>query len=238
MSKNSIITCRIRNSCYNKKERIDRMKRFVIILGLLLLSIPLQTKAILCSNEKKAQYQTLASNIKTSYTYTEANGTITFQVILSNIPEGFIIKDIKNGRTYSYQGNELVISNLQANTSYRFDIYTSDILCDDDTLYSHYVNLPPYNPYYQDAVCIGMESHALCQKWTQMTLSYEEFKQKVENSKITEEKPVPETPKEEVKGIYDYVLEFYLNYYYIILPIFIIGGIVIIYRYNKKNDLF
>ena len=105
MSKNSIIACRIRNSCYNKEERIDRMKRYITILGLILLMLPLQTKAILCTNEKKAQYQTLASNITTSYTHTETNGTIIFQITLSNIPSGFIIKDIKNGSTYSYQGN-------------------------------------------------------------------------------------------------------------------------------------
>lgn len=214
------------------------MKRYIIIL-LLLLMLPIQTKAIICSNDKKVGFQTMARNITTNYTYTEQDGGITFQITLSNIQEGLIVKDIKNNVTYPYRGSELTISGLAANTSYRFDIYTDDIYCDLEMLYSHYVNTPAYNPYYQDEVCIGMEEYPLCQKWTKMTLSYDKFIQAVENLKQSEKEIEPEQKKEEnVKGIYDYILKFYLNYYYIVLPVFIVGGIVAIYYYNKKNDLF
>lgn len=214
------------------------MRRLPILLGLFILLLPFQTKAIICSNEDKVKYQTLASNITTSYTYTEENGRISFQITLSNIPEGFIIKDTKNNKTYNYQGNEITIYNLRSNTSYRFDVYTNDIYCNNELLYSHYVTTPPYNPFYQDEVCIGMEDNALCQKFTNMTLSYNEFKEKVNSLKNKEEKPNEEKKEENIKGIYDYILEFYLDYYYIVLPIFIIGGIIIIYRYNKKSSLF
>lgn len=181
----------------------------------------------------------MAQNITTSYTYTEQDGNITFQITLSNIQAGLIIKDVKNNTIYPYRGSELTIPNLQANTSYRFDIYTDDIDCDLETLYSHYVNTPAYNPYYQDEVCIGMEEYPLCQKWTQVNLTYEEFHQEVEKAKQPSESTEVEIkPEQNIKGIYDYILEFYLNYYYIVLPIFIVGGIIIIYRYNKKNDLF
>lgn len=201
--------------------------------------IPVQTKAIVCSNEKKVRLQTIARNITTNYTYVEQDGSITFQITLSNIQEGFIVKDTKNNMTYPYRGNELTISNLAANTSYRFDIYTNDIDCDLEVLYSHYVNTPPYNPYYQDEVCIGAEEYTLCQKWTNMKLSYEEFKQTVHKYKQSKvQKEIKEENEETIKGVYDYILEFYLNYYYIVLPVFIIGGIAIIYYYNKKNDLF
>lgn len=214
------------------------MKRLGIFLSVLFFIIPTQTRAIICSNENKVKYQTLASNITTSYTYTEENGTISFQITLSNIAEGFIIKDVKNGVTYPYQGNELTIYNLQQNTGYRFDVYTNNLDCHLETLYSHYISTPSYNPYYQDEICKGMESHSVCQKWAKMTLTYEEFRAKVESLKQIEEKPVIELDEEEVKGFYDYLLEFYIDYYYIVLPVFIVGGIVVIYRYNKKNDLF
>ncbi len=214
------------------------MKRIIGCIGLLFLLIPFQIKAILCKNEDKVKYQALANNITTSYTYQEENGTISFQIILSNIYDRFTIKDVKNGVTYPYRGSELIIANLSPNTSYRFDVYMEDLYCKDELLYSHYVNTPPYNPYYQDPVCQGMENNALCQKWTNITLSYDEFKKKVEGLKQPTEKPTEEKSKEDVKGIYDYILELYLDYYYIVLPIFIIGGIFIIYRYNKKNDLF
>ena len=214
------------------------MKRYVIFL-LLLLVIPIQTKALVCSNEKQVRLQTIARNITNNYTYIEQDGSITFQITLSNIQEGFIVRDVKNDVTYPYCGSELTIYNLKANTSYRFDIYTDDLDCDMVTLYSHYISTPPYNPYYQDEVCIGMEQYPLCQKWTQMKLSYDEFKQSVEQLKQSEEQEPTEPNKEEnIKGIYDYILEFYLNYYYIVLPVFIVGGILTIYYYNKKNDLF
>ena len=44
--------------------------------------------------------------------------------------------------------------------------------------------------------------------------------------------------KEEVKGIFDYIIEFYLDYYYFILPGVIVICFVGIYIYNKKHDLF
>ena len=214
------------------------MKRLVPLL--LLLLIPIQAKAIICSNEKKVQFQTLASNITTSYTYVEQDNNITFQITLSNIPEGFIIQDIKNNQTYSYQGSELTIFNLKPDKSYRFDVYTDDVDCSLVTLYSHYVTTPPYNPYYHASVCVGMEQYPLCQMFTKITYTYEEFVQKVNALKQTLEQPIVEDePKpESEKSIYDYILEFYLNYYYIVLPLFIVSGIIIIYRYNKKNDLF
>lgn len=214
------------------------MKRVVFFFSLLVLIFPLKTKAILCSNEDKVTFQTLARNITTSYTDIEQNGTISFQITLSNIYEGFIIKDVKNNVTYPYRGSEFTISNLNANTSYRFDVYVDALLCDDELLYSHYVNTPAYNPYYQDEICEGMENYTICQKLTNMTLSYEEFKQKVESLKTTVEEPVEEPQEIYEKGIYDYILEFYLDYYYIVLPIFIVGGILTIYCYNKKNKLF
>ena len=214
------------------------MKRHLVFFMLLYVLFPLRASALVCSNEQRVNYQTLASNITTNYTYTEQNGTVTFQITLSNIYEGLIVNDIKNGTTYPYQGNELTITNLNPNTSYRFDIYTSDVYCRQEVLYSHYVNTPPYNPYYQDEVCVGAEKFALCQKWTQITMPYEEFKQKVEQLK----KPAVEEPtintKTTTKSFYDYAIELYLKYYYIVLPLFMIVGITIIYRYNKKNDLF
>ena len=214
------------------------MKRLGIFLCLLFIIFPLQARAILCTNDKKVKYQALASNITTSYTYQEVNGTITFQITLSNINSELIIKDVKNDKVYPYQGKELIIPNLKEGTSYRFDVYVEDMDCDDKIMYSHYVNTPSYNPYYQDEICRGMENYSICQKWSKVTVSYEEFKRKVEELKKEPTKPIIKEEEEEFKTIGDYLLEFYLSYYYIVLPIFIVGGIVIIIRYNKKNDLF
>lgn len=215
------------------------MKRVVFFFSLLMLILPLKTKAILCSNEDKVTFQALAKNITISYSDIEQNGTVSFQITLSNIYEGLIIRDIKNNITYPYRGSELTISNLDANTSYRFDVYIDDLFCDSELLYSHYINTPAYNPYYQDEVCKGMENYAICQKNTNITISYEEFKQRVENLKNNEiQEPMEEPEEIQEKGIYDFILEFYLDYYYIVLPIFIVIGTLIICLYNKKNKLF
>lgn len=214
------------------------MKQVGILICSLILLLPIQSKAIICTNENKVRLQTLAQNINISYDYQEENGGITFRAILTNIHEDLIIEDVTNGVIYKEHGNELIISNLKSDKSYRFDIKTEKYFCHHEKLYTHYLNTPSYNPYYQDEVCHGVESYTLCNKWQKITTSYEVWKQKVEDQKNSQAKEEPIVKEETKKGIFDYIIDIYIQYYYIILPLFILSGIVIIYRHNKKEDLF
>ena len=111
-------------------------------------------------------------------------------------------------------------------------------MCDSSVIYYIYVATPAYNPYYSDPICEGV-NYKYCNKWQKNTLSYEEFIRNVEEYK--NKKDVIEID-DNVKGIFDIILEFYINNYYIILPTLII--IILIYIVinsiinRKKNNLF
>jgi len=220
--------------CYNIKE--DDMKKYgFCLLVIMILLMPTSAKAIICSNQDKVRLQKLANNIATSYSYTEENHNVVFQIKLSNIHPDLVIVDYKTNVRYGYQGGELTISNISPNTQYRFDVYTDKYFCHHELLYTHYVNLPAYNPYYDDPICVGKENNPLCQKWNAMNLSYDELKLELQTKEEIQE---VKTENKQIKGFYDYLSEFYLKYYYVILPLIIGVGIGGIYYYNRKNDLF
>ncbi|MFV0250358.1 MAG: hypothetical protein ACK5HP_04945 [Bacilli bacterium] len=209
--------------------------RFIILLFLILV-IPINIKAAVCSNNDKVRLASLASNVEFSYNYEEQNDDVIFSITINNIHEDLIIKDVKHNKIYNYQGNEIILYNFEDGLSYAFEFYSEYNFCGGIKINNKYVNLPSFNKYYNDSVCIGIENYKYCKKWQKITLNYEEFVSNVEqyNASLIKE----ETSNIQVKGFYDYIIEFYTSYYYIVLPLLIISGIVIIYYYNKKNSLF
>lgn len=212
-------------------------KNVLCVLISLFIFIPISAKALMCSNENKVNYSNMAQNIAVNYEYVEANDDVTFKIKFSNIPEGFLIHSYYEGKDYPYSGSELVIS-ANKGTSYTFNVYYPDSPCHLETLAKKYVNIPYYNKYYKDTLCSGIETYKLCDKWLNITYSYDEWSKQV--NKYKDSLNIVEEPikKEEVKGIFDYIIEFYLDYYYFILPGVIVICFVGIYIYNKKHDLF
>ncbi len=214
------------------------MRKYIvgILFGILIL-FPINTKALMCNNDYKIKYSDMAKNIAVNYEYVEANDDVTFTIKFSNIPEGFTIYDFKNNLTYNYSGPELVVP-ASKNTSYVFNVYIPNDACHLEVLYKHYITIPSYNKYYKDELCRGIENYKLCNKWLNINMSYDEWKNDI--NKYIESLIVEEDPMEEndIKGIFDYIIEFYLEYYYYILPGIIVLCFIGIYIYNKKHDLF
>lgn len=214
------------------------MKGYLVYFILLfVLVFPIKVNGAVCSNEDKSNLGSLASNTKISYDYIENNNTVIFNLTLSNIYENMKIKDVAHNIIYNYQGSELTIQNFNPNQSYKFEFYTDSYSCSGFLIYSKYITLPAYNKYYKDSLCDGIENYKLCKKWQSVNLNYDEFTSKIneyKNSLITDE----DEHGSEIKGIYDFIFEFYSKYYYIILPLIIISSIITIYYRNKKNDLF
>lgn len=207
------------------------------IIFIAMMFFPTKTFAQ-CSNSEVIRRSSLAKNISISYDYIEENGQVSFYIIFSNLQPDFYIKDVQNQKTYYYDSNELVLYRYQPNRNYRFDVYGTGEC--NQRLYSHYVNLPGYNPYYNDPVCIGV-TNSICQKWVNISYDYDTFIREV--NKIKEKSQTKEEEKivEETLGIYDYIFRFFINYYYIILPIIIAICLVIIIiqdKKRKKEDLF
>lgn len=211
------------------------MKKFMFILVLGLFVFPSNVKAI-CYNKDKLKLSKIASNVSSSYEYfDDAN---TFDITLTNLRNGFIVKEVKTNNNFNYSQDELTFKGYMPGGSYRFDIYTTLNNCGNNKLYSLYITLPIINNNYKDPLCNGLENYDICQKWGKYINDYDEFGKQVNEIKkeINEENIY--TEEAEYLGFFDHVALLFINYYYIILPIIIVGGIITIYGLNKKNKLF
>lgn len=215
------------------------MYKKVLFIICLFVLLPMNVKALMCSNEKKAKFREQAKNVAINYTYQETDNDITFDIKFDNIPSDFYLYDVDTGdRYYPNEQSSAVVNNVQKNKSYKFWVYTSDALCENETLYTHYITIPGYNIYYKDNLCKGIEAYKLCNKWLNINMSYDEWKNEVNKYIESLKKQQVVVEQEEIKGIFDYVFDFYTSYYYFILPGIILVCIVGIYVYNKKHDLF
>lgn len=213
--------------------------RKIFIILVLFVCCPKTVKALLCENIDKVRYQDLAKNISYSYDAIEQNGNVKFTVTFSNIPKGFAIKNATLNNWYSYKSSELKIANLKSNKNYRFDIYVeTDDGCNNISMYTFNVNLPYYNKYYADSLCKGIEQYKLCQKWVNAQYTYDEWKKQVNKYRESLQQERPNEEEENTKSWIEKLIEAYGKTYYIILPLIIGIGGIIIYVYNRKRDLF
>ena len=213
------------------------MKRNMMFLALLFgfLVFPFQTKAI-CNSNEKIKMVALANNINSTYIFDESSKT--FQITLTNIPEGFAVKDVNNDISHYYSQSELTLNGYQPGGSYRFDITSNLIGCSNEVLKSFYITLPVYNLNYMDSLCKGLEDYDICQEWGKYIASRSQFEAEIkkinQDISISEEEVVEQT----YTGVFDRFAEFFVRTYYIILPIIIVGGLFGIYKLNKREQLF
>lgn len=203
------------------------------LICLIILS-PLCVKALICDNADVIRLQKLAKNITTSYDYVENNSSVQFSITFENVSNELYLKNSSSGEEF-YGDGEFTLNNYSAGENYKFEVRSTNALCNTKALSYIYVNLPPYNPYYNDPICNGV-SYKYCNKWQKNTLSYDEFVQDVtnyKNSLITNDEK-----SQQIKGLFDYIVEFYANYYFIILPVIILFSVIGITVYTKKTSLF
>lgn len=195
-----------------------------------------------CDNAKVVRYQNIASNVNVSTTYQDVNGGVTFQAVITNVTPDIRVFDLTNRVSYYYGNNpenpsEIIIDGLEADRTYRFEIYaTANDGCNYGVLYTYYVNTPAYNAYYNDPVCSDVKEYRLCQKWLKTDLRHEEFVRQVNQYKASletqdsEQVDVTETPGFNLA-------QFLTDYYYIFL-IIIILFIIGMFYWNERRDTF
>ncbi len=187
-----------------------------------------------CSNQEKIRLSSLAKNISVTYDHIEQNNDVSFNITVTNLTSDLIIKDVSNNKFYGYTGTDITLYGYSKNKTYRFDIYgTGECYT---KLYSHYVTLPGYNPYYNDPACVDVNA-GICSKWVNMPYDYSVFLTEVAKYKKSST-TIEETKEEEILGLYDYIIRFIISYYYIIFPVIIVGGIIGIIYLVRKDDLF
>ncbi len=218
------------------------MKKVLItflIFAFFLLPNKIQA-SVFCPFDTKIYLKNLASNINYTYDLNEQNG-VSFRITLSNIHKNLWIQRKDTGEKYypdtSKDMSEITLEGFENGKSYQFDVYSNVEDCDDDILFTIYVTLPTYNPYYNLEVCKGLEYYNLCGKWYNHGLSKEKFIEEVNKYRESINKKEEEEEKEK-KDTSSFLLEFYLKYYYIILPAIIIPAGIYIYRYQKRERFF
>ncbi len=209
------------------------MKKFLWLL----LLIPFNIKAVNCDYSDIARYQALASNINFNYDYVEGDN-ITFNIIVTNLSDDLYIYDRTTGNTFSSRtvgSSETILYGYNPGNDYGFDIIPYDEACYEEIMLTKYVNIPYYNPYYNDQVCNGYENYKLCSKWIKMDLSYDDFVNKVNEYKKKSSKPnVKEDDIDYTNDVLNKIIVGFLdNYVIILISIIIICGVGIVILSKK-----
>ena len=214
----------------------------IILVTVLLLVAPSTAQAEdffdRCDYTTKARLKELASNISSSYVPIETENGVTFQVTITNIYPGLIVRDVSNGEEYRYDANrsrpsEVTITDLQPDQTYQYDVYSDNPSCSDIILNVYYVTLPAYNAYYKDTLCIGIENYSLCNRWLKHSMSFEEFEKGVSEYR---ESLNQEVPKKEEQTRLNPVLQFIRDYYYVFIGLGILGIGYVVYVRRKRDS--
>ena len=214
----------------------------IILVTVLLLVAPSTAQAEdffnRCDYTTKARLKELASTISSSYVPIETENGVTFQVTITNIYPGLIVRDVSNGEEYRYDANrsrpsEVTITDLQPDQTYQYDVYSDNPSCSDIILNVYYVTLPAYNAYYKDTLCIGIENYSLCNRWLKHSMSFEEFEKGVSEYR---ESLNQEVPKKEEQTRLNPVLQFIRDYYYVFIGLGILGIGYVVYVRRKRDS--
>lgn len=213
------------------------MKRILFFLLILLFPI-LNANANYCKYSEIAHYKALAANINTSYEYVEKNNKISFTVTINNLNKELYLVDTTNDKIYKNK-DEIVITEYKPGASIKYNVYSTNSRCSDELLFVIRINLPSYNEFYNDDVCIDAESYILCQKWYSHNYNHDEFIKKVSDYKRS---LVDEISEETIvvneSNFWLDLLKILLEYYYVILIILILLCSLMIFAINKKAKIY
>lgn len=224
-------------------------------LFIMLFLLPFSVNAATCTNSEITRLRKMASNVTYDvsarivvedyeYELTDENENPTgekekihiegdiYDITFTNVFEGLYLYDENHIQRYYPENNTVKALNYSPGKTYNFSVRSTK--CDGIRLSSVYVPVPRYNTYYNKEICEGYESLSVCQKWIKNSLTEEEVEAYIK--KATEEKEIEVVEKEEVKGLFDYLLEYYIKYYYIALPATIIILLTIIILEKRKID--
>ena len=210
------------------------MKKIMFIIILYLIMIP-SVKSY-CDEDEMIRLQKIANNITMSYEHNAVNNT--FNVTFSNITR----------QTYIEVNNQIIDKDFeyvfknQKSGEYKFNIYSNTGTCERTLLLTKYVSLPYYNNLYNTEVCSGIENYKYCSKWLKDNISEQEKIKQIKNYKSLIVEEITENKIENKESILDKIrkslIDIYVNYYFIILPVIISILCLLIYIKDKKDSLF
>ena len=202
------------------------------LLLVLVIVLPISVNG-LCTSKKQSNLKSIAYKTELSYELKfDSEHNYYFEVSVTNMNKDVIL--IYNGVVYESKGEDdvIVIDNkLEGGATYEFNLYGGyDTACVEEYLYTKKLSIPKYNVYSERDECIEYEEFYLCNKWYPGTIGNDEFFESELNNYIESLNAKEEEEKEEVieKGLFEKIIDFYIDNIIITLPLTIlIVGVVI-----------
>lgn len=214
------------------------MKKIILLIIMFIPSIVLARSKTSCDYTLLSNLKNLASNVDITYTYRIENDIAFFNVSITNLSSDMYIVDNYKNRTYYYEdtNNGIITINDYLSGNISYSIYSNNIDCLNEKLTVKYVNLPYYNKYYKYDECSGIEEFNLCQKWVKYDGFYDDFIDKTNEYRLSLNKNI-NSDNNVNDSFFTKLMHFYLKYYYLIIPLFIllIIGILYLIKYIKNR---
>lgn len=129
-----------------------------------------------CDNGIKSSQKILASNVNFDLSYKINDDKATFSLTVTGLNDNLYITDEKGKIFYGNKDGNLVINNVGSGKNNYYIYSKAYSYCSFGVLLTRTVNVPSYNPYYNDILCENHKTSDLCSRWNSLDLSYEEFK--------------------------------------------------------------
>lgn len=211
--------------------------KYIFLFVFTMIFFPLKIKAA-CSNEKLTNLTLLSNNINYYYEYEENENDVSFDIVFYNLNNSFFIQNANDNSFYASK-NEIRIKNFKPGSEYIFNIYPTNY-CSNHRIKTIYIKLPYYNKFYKYDVCRNLDDFDYCKKWSEVTINYEQLKNKIDEYKNKEEKDKKEEKKEKytlIDYVKKFIVEIYIENYFIFLPLTIVCLIVIIYYLDQRDKI-
>ena len=215
------------------------MKKKIILVLFILLFCKTKAYALSyggCDVNDVARMKQLVNNVNISYNYRIVNNEALFDVTLSNVTWDMYVHNSYTNRVYyTNPSGEIIIYGIKdKKDSFRF--YSNRNECRGILLGTKYLTFPIYNKFFTNDICKDMIGFSYCNKWVPKEYTYSEVESAIKKYKESIDDDSKPTKEIHNKTFWESLLDFYVNYYIIVLLAIIVTGIIIIYTYNKKSQ--
>lgn len=219
------------------------MKRLIYILIISICLFPSLIEAEECTDKDRTRLQKQADNVTYILEEYEEDGQTYFKTTFSGVSKEIrIYSDRRHFYYYNYSTNPIDEFDIDVypGTLYKFTINGSN-KCKYTDFRTITINIPYLNQYYNNPVCNGLQNLNVCQRWSNVNLSYEgvtkmvnEYKEKQNDKKNN----TPSNTRDE-KNNFDFMKLYNKLYWptFIGLICVLILLIILWNKENKKNKL-
>ena len=185
----------------------------------------------LCTTKRYSNLKMIAYKSEVSYELNfDEKHNYYFLLTVNNVDKDIIV--IFEGNTYKpVDGVIKIPTKIYGGKTYEVNLYGGfGTYCPEEFLYAKKITVPKYNVYSEREECIEYEEFYLCNKWYAGSIANErDFLNQLNVYINSLKKPDDNIPKNE-KGLIQKIIDFYLNYKIITIPITVALVLFAVYK--------